>query len=168
MSQPIVQPLMRYKYRAGTGWGFMRYMDIPDGDRPTHVYLRRLIVFKTPLVGLYVHWIYTADNDRDPHNHPMPFLSFVFKGGYDETRFEIGNVGGRPIRSMTKRVRSRFEIGKMPRSVFHFITRLHESPTITVLLTGRRSPDGWGFLTQGGYVDQEEYRAQREAEWATQ
>jgi hypothetical protein len=36
---------------------------------------------------MYVHWIYQPDDDRDPHDHPWPFVSFVIRGGYAERLF---------------------------------------------------------------------------------
>lgn len=157
-----MQPLVNYEYKS-VDWALLRYMDIEDATRRTHVYLRRLIIFKTPLCAIYVHWIYVPDSDRDPHNHPMDFISVVLKGGYEEKRW-ISNhdipVGGIPTVGVKfmKRTRGLFTAALTRRANFHSITRLHDNPTVTLLFCGPRSKDGWGFMTPEGFVHQKEYR----------
>jgi hypothetical protein len=47
-------------------------------------YLVRLRIVQTPWFGIYLHDIHEDDGDRDPHNHPWSFLSFVLRGYYTE------------------------------------------------------------------------------------
>jgi len=157
------QPEMKYPYRS-VDWAIFKFMDILDADKPTHVYLRRFIVAKTPWVGLYVHWIFTKDEDRDPHNHPFNFWSLVLKGGYEERRYWLHGEGLLKARGSTTRIRKRFSLARTTRTYFHRIVALHGSPTVTVILTGKRSQ--WGFLTEHGYVPQEEYVREKEKRWA--
>ena len=98
------------------------------------------------------------DNDRDPHNHPMPFWSFVLAGGYAEQRYAMDQAGNKVVRP--HRRRRRFSLARTRYGDFHHIFGLFERPTITLLLTGRRR-SSWGFLTPEGYVDQATYRARR-------
>jgi hypothetical protein len=141
---------IRFPYKLSVNWSFMRIMDIEDQENPGYVYLRRLIVFKTPWCGIYVHWIYTPDGQRDPHNHPMNFWSFVLLGGYTEHRYKISH------RALIGRRRSQGSIARTTTEDFHRIVRLWRTPTITILLTGRRAQE-WGFLTKGGYIPAHEY-----------
>ncbi len=150
MTRTNDQPRIKYPYQLSVDWSFMRIMDIEDYERPGYVYLRRLIVFKTPLGGLYVHWIWSPDGQRDPHNHPMNFWSFILRGGYIEYRYQPDEV----------RKRRMWSIARTTRQNFHRIVALARYPTITILFTGRRDPEGWGFLTKNGYVPAAKYLEQ--------
>lgn len=152
-------PPVKHPYVSNVSWALFRFMDIPDtGDR-RQVYLRRLIVFKTPLCGLYIHWIYLPDNGRDPHNHPMNFWSWVVRGGYIERRYWDCEKFQRRTRS---RLRKQWSLARTTIDDFHDIKLLTRMPTVTVLFTGKRRQD-WGFMTKSGFVPQTEYRAMIEA-----
>ena len=140
---------MKYPYVGSVDWAFMRYMDIADGEDPSLVYLRRLILFKTPLCAVYLHWIYTADKDRHPHNHPMNFLSLILHGGYSQFK-------KRDVWSHHR------WFNLMKKDQFHQITELDRVPCLTLMLCGRRTQD-WGFMTRAGFVDQTTYRRERNA-----
>lgn len=153
----MTPPKVKYPYVGGVSWALFRFMDIADtGDR-SRVYLRRLIIFKTPWCGLYLHWIYLPDNGRDPHNHPMNFISLVLKGGYTEQRYWQWDVDGAEGTMTHMRKRKRWSIARTTTRDFHDIRKLALSPTITLLFTGKRQQD-WGFLTKDGFVPQTEYR----------
>jgi hypothetical protein len=63
------------------GWTFLRWCDITiDGE----LYLSRLNLLKTPWFSIKLHWIHKPDPDRDLHDHPWWFVSFVLRGGYTE------------------------------------------------------------------------------------
>lgn len=51
-----------------------------------NVYLIRSILFKSPLFCIYIHRFMRSDNDRELHDHPFGFLSYVVRGSYTETR----------------------------------------------------------------------------------
>lgn len=150
---------VEHPYEGGVDWAFMRTMDIADSAAPHLAYLRRFIIFKTPLCALYVHFIYTADGDQDLHNHPMGFLSTVLRGGYTEVRRHLPDVSGMTWVGITvPRKRYRWSIARTTRKDFHRIVRLHdtERPTVTLLLCGPRKQT-WGFLTSQGFVDYRSY-----------
>lgn len=142
---------MKYPYKRSR-WALLRWLDIEDEQHPGLVYLRRLILFKTPWVSLYLHWIYRPDGGGDPHNHPFSFLSLILRGGYVESRFEMAGRGeALPYRrALPDRARSALSVGRTNRRTFHRITWA-ESPTVTLVLAGP-SRQEWGFLDPlGGY-----------------
>ena len=62
-------------------WAFWRWYDIVlDGE----LYLTRLNLIKTPWFSVKLHWIHKPDPDRDLHDHPWVFVSFILRGGYVE------------------------------------------------------------------------------------
>ena len=62
-------------------WGLWRWFDIVINGE---LYLTRLTLLKTPWFSVKLHWIHKADPDRDLHDHPWPFASFVLRGWYKE------------------------------------------------------------------------------------
>lgn len=62
-------------------WGLWRWFDIVINGE---LYLTRLTLFKTPWFSVKLHWIHKADPDRDLHDHPWSFTSFVLRGWYKE------------------------------------------------------------------------------------
>jgi len=71
------------KYRSGTRWGVWLWSEVVIGGE---TYLRRLHLLKTPWGAVMIHWILRADPQPHLHDHPVSFLSFVVRGGYQETR----------------------------------------------------------------------------------
>lgn len=50
------------------------------------LYMRRWRFISTPWFGVRLHHIVRSDNDRELHDHPFTFLSFILAGGYFEWR----------------------------------------------------------------------------------
>lgn len=107
-------------------------------------YMRRWCLF-TPWGAIRIHHIMRPDEDRFPHDHPFDFTSFILKGGYIEWRpgestrqFLPGDV-----------VRRRAED-------LHIIKALPRGDAWTLVFAGplRRR---WGFQTDKGWVDAENY-----------
>jgi len=119
-------------------WGFMERFELPDYDDPTRNYLTRLRVVQTPWFGVYLHRMDGPDPRPTLHDHPWPFVSFVLRGGYTE-RIAYGETDGVAVtRVNVKRAQD-----------VHSITRLHRTPTWTLMLVGRRRRV-WGYLDQDG------------------
>lgn len=145
----MTPPPVKHPYK-NVRWAFMKWADIPSAQDPEVTYLRRLRVLQTPWFMIYLHWIYLPDSDRDPHDHPMSFWSFIVRGGYIEKIYvDMGLAGSSPIR------RNRFSGHFMPRRLAHMITKI-DAGTITLLLGGPRKQK-WGFWTSQGWVPWEEY-----------
>lgn len=134
-------------------WALWRWFDIVlDGE----LYLTRLNILQTPWFSVKLHWIHRADPDRDLHDHPWPFISFVVRGGYEE--YESKNPDTEPG---TLRKVSWFNY-KNTRTA-HRISYVKPG-TITLILAGRRnSQKGWGFYDPDTlrYVDWETYEEQK-------
>lgn len=130
-------------------WAFMRWFYIPDRDDPTRTYLKRLRIIQTPWVSVYIHWIYLPDTDRDLHNHPWVFTSYILRGGYRELR----SLNDDPIHYQYDW--PRWSRHKMYMDEWHKITQLQKG-TITLVITGHRKQT-WGFRTDEGFVPWYEY-----------
>lgn len=127
----------------------MQKFTIPDAYDPTQVYLKRLRIIQTPWFGVYLHWIYLPDRDRDPHDHPWPFVSMTLKGGYveeitDPTKGEIWSNSNPQFTGHT-----------MPMHLAHRIRHL-DPGTVTLVLVGARKRT-WGFWTPEGFVPWHNY-----------
>jgi hypothetical protein len=62
-------------------WTIYRWFDIVIHGE---LYLSRLTLLRTPWFSVKLHWIHKPDPDRDLHDHPWPFCSFVLRGWYKE------------------------------------------------------------------------------------
>lgn len=144
---------VKHPYVGGTRWNFMKWADIPDARDINRVYLRRLRVLQTPRFAIYLHFIYLPDEDRDPHDHPFNFWSFVVRGGYSERLWRIGSIP-KPWQARTKTWRAG-SLHRMGIDQSHMIDSLLPG-TITLVLAGRKQKD-WGFWTQHGYVSWRDY-----------
>ncbi len=146
--------------------------------------LERWRLLSTPWGGVYVHFIYREDLDRDPHDHPWTFWSMVLRGGYTEEVYtRPGEVGKReayqvtstasagapdPALSvgsrMTIRIRPssikikeqrRFRLHRFPLHHAHRIT--HTEPmTTTLVLVGPKVRE-WGFYVGAEWVRWQDY-----------
>ena len=155
-----------YKGKDGrVRWALMSSFDIPCTtpeliDRAgnitpasTHLYLRRLRVIQTPWFGVYLHEMYGPDGDRDLHDHPWNFYTFILKGGYME-RFKK-DVTDSDYKSWIF-AWPRWSGHRVGKTNGHQIVSLMETPTTTLVFTGRRTRD-WGFWTDLGWVPWDEY-----------
>jgi hypothetical protein len=69
---------------------------------------------------------------------------------------------GLPVGIYTERTKRRVRLwNRLTKDTYHRITRLH-GPVFSLFIAGPRTPDDkWGFLTEDGYVESEEYFARR-------
>lgn len=148
---------VKHPYVGGLRWAFLRWADIPDARDPQETYLRRLRVVQTPWFAIYVHWIYQADEDRDPHDHPFAFCSLILRGWYRERVWVTpGDINRGIWRTKTW---ERLTAHRMPRRYAHMIVEASEN-LVTLIITGRNH-GGWGFWTPEGKVPWQEYNKAR-------
>lgn len=155
---------MGYRPGASPRWALLRRYDIPDLLDPTEVYLTRWRLVQTPWFGVLLHCIRRPDHDRHLHDHPWPFVSIILRGGYVERRARnvwraTMHAAGHPNRARL-RTRRPGSIARMRRGEFHAIEALRAEPTWTLVLAGRRS-NGWGYATEHGFVDSDQYHHDR-------
>lgn len=104
---------------------------------------------------LYLHVFWRPDNDRHPHDHPFDFRSIVLWGGYDEMIVDplerltcITPWGPRTYAPLYKHRRGWFSNEFRVATHQHIISRLHFTPTITLVIRGEKTRD-WGFWIPG-------------------
>jgi hypothetical protein len=125
----------------------MEGFDIIKDGRP---YLSRLRVVQTPWFSVLLHRIHAPDLDRDPHDHPWAFASFILSGGYTEVIYS--EPGSRDARIREHR---RWSLHAMPLHLAHKITGI-DGVLWTLVIAGRRHPS-WRFWTENGPVDWKDY-----------
>lgn len=139
--------------------GRVRRIRTPDGSE---LYLERFALWGSVNddpglwgVNVWLHRIHLPDADRATHNHPWHWArARVLTGGYCERR--------------THKARAYYCLGPMffwrgPGSAYTLTPSDYHridyvSPgTWTLFVTGRTTPEGWGFLTPAGHVDSKKY-----------
>ena len=153
-------------------WSLWRWYDIIiNGD----LYLTRLTLFKTPWFSVKVHWIHKPDPDRDLHDHPWPFASFILRGWYKELECRRPDMRGIWMRfaqgpackEVTEVADRRYPV--VERLVRWFNTKdtraahriTSASPKlVTLVFTGPKTKE-WGFYDEETfkYTDWEPYIA---------
>lgn len=104
-------------------------------------YLTRYYLFWTPIFKVYYHIIHKSDRDRHLHDHPWPFFSLLLQGTYDE----VTEKGTKTIRFFNMRLN--------PKKGHRLILK---NPVHTLVFLGPAIRD-WGFLTEDGWVQHDEY-----------
>lgn len=113
----------------------------------THFDRRYLI--DTRWGGIMLHWLRRPDHDRDMHDHPYTFASFVLRGEYEEVVPRRGGGG------TVERVISWFNFKRATISDPHRISRVAPG-TLTFVFFGPRRRN-WGFHTDRGWIDYKTY-----------
>jgi hypothetical protein len=144
---------------GGQKWAFLTEYTIYGADGSP--YIKRWRIVQTPLFAVMIHKISRPDSDRDMHDHPWPFYSFVLSGGYSEIYADnLKAAQGLISWGQTKRTLSMGHGRLIRRGQFHKITTLFESPTWSIVFTGKRSGT-WGFATPDGFVDYKTYLGEK-------
>jgi hypothetical protein len=140
-------------------WGLLTRIDVTSPVDGT-IHLRRHRLIQTPWFGIYVHELRRPDQDRDCHDHPWRFRSWVLRGWYTEeirygdTTPSMRERGGVLVR------RRRWSTHRMPTRLAHRIVEVGPR-TVTLVLVGRKLRD-WGFWVDGRtFVPWQEYIATR-------
>lgn len=142
-------------------WAFMSWIDIPDRNDPSKTYLRRLRIVRTPWFALYLHFIFLPDTDRDCHDHPWNFGSFVIRGGYTERLYEKArSLHRNPPFLLEERRHGRFSWHRVFLHQAHKIVSVEKGLT-TLVFIGREQKE-WGFWTEDGWVPHTEYNREED------
>lgn len=115
---------------------------IPDFEDPSKPYLTRYILFRTKNIGVFLHKIWIADNDRHLHDHPWrSFTAFILKGGYTE-RYNTN-----PAHQKYERMRHHgfLSRNKIDNTTAHSITALDRDKPVWTIVFPRKNVSTWGF-----------------------
>lgn len=99
---------------------------------------------KTPFLKFRIHKFFANTHDRDTHDHPWPFLTFVLWGSYDDINLD-GKVDHLRIGSI--RYRSAIHAHKTfagPKGCITFVVSPYESRE-------------WGFFPEGKWMHWRKY-----------
>lgn len=108
--------------------------------------------------GVYLHYFYRGDEDRELHNHPWEkSVSLILLGGYfEERRTKEDEV-------VLKNIKPIWHWPFRPNYItcddFHRVIKKQESPHVwTLFITGNRA-QGWGFWDRETkkYIDHEDF-----------
>lgn len=120
---------------------------IDDGNG--NPYLLRIYIFRNKHLSVYLHKFFRGDHDRDLHDHPWPWASFVLWGGYWEETPE-GTHWRRPGSFAVKKPKSQHRVS------LDRVKTKGES-VWTLFISGKKMYDAngqpdWGFQTENGWV----------------
>ncbi len=102
------------------------------------------------LPGVYLHYFYRSDYERELHNHPWEWaVSLILAGGYIE------------IRQDEWRERRPGETVILHEGTFHRVELCDEvAGCWSLFIAGPRVAEPWGFISEdGNFIDHEEYHA---------
>lgn len=130
----------------------------PDGSQ---VYLRRWYLIRfAKLFSIRLHHILLPDTDRDPHDHPWPFVSIIVRGGYNEVwspampdpsrRSALWHHYALTHEKVVRR------ISHHRSTDLHQIQRFHRGSTWSLFITGPEKRV-WGFQTPDGWMTWKDY-----------
>jgi hypothetical protein len=129
----------------------MAWLKIPDAYEPEKTYLKRLRIIQTPWFGVYIHWIYLPDRDRDQHDHPWTFASIVLRGGYTED-VTVPESSDPRVKSMDHWPPH----GHVMRMWQAHRIRALKPNTVTLVFVGPRRRK-WGFWAPEGFIPWDQY-----------
>lgn len=101
-----------------------------------------------------LHWIRRADADRELHNHPFNYRTFILQGGYREEYLPDGTMI-----SLARSLNSGDTV-ESPLGHYHRITRVWQGGVWTLFCMGKDN-GGWGFLVDGKHMPSREFFAYR-------
>lgn len=131
-------------------WTEVICVDTGNGLEP---YLLRshLVYQRWFFPGIYLHFFFKGDQDRDLHNHPWNAYTLVLSGGYSEEYLTLGNA-------MARRDVRAGQINQITNKHFHRVD-LFEKGCWTLFFVGKRT-QSWGFLNRDTFefVDYKVYR----------
>lgn len=130
------------------------------------LHFKRWAIIECEWFNIYIHYIGHSDMDRHPHNHPWKFTSMVLKGGYVESKrmglLDQVSIVPRVFFVKFRSVALPFDIRRNnDLSTYHKIRLI--KPTYTLVFTGPRINNDWGYLVDGKHIDAEEYRRTKHA-----
>ena len=136
-SKPVLQFIgKRMKHRV---------IKTPDGLD----YLTRHYIYKSPNKKIFLHRFHRSDGDRDLHDHPWPFTTFILNSGYMEHLPEgVRKIGRWSLVSHKPEDQHSVELLKDKDG--------KEIEAWTLVVVGKKTRE-WGFQTPTGWKPYTEY-----------
>ena len=127
-------------------------------DQP---YLERYYVFlkdrtRFPF-NVFLHRFLKSDPD-DHHDHPWPYFTLILKGGYTEWIPQFNDHGQKVMEVAAWRGPGHYRFSHA--TSYHRIEIDPDVDTWTLFVPGPKQRD-WGFFTRTGWIESEQYLAQR-------
>lgn len=132
------------------------------------LHFQRYRILETPWFNVYIHYIAKSDEDKDPHNHPWNFRTYVLSGGYLESLYLQFYMSEHKDKRHKRVLYNRY--WHLPFcNTNPFQSRTNEyhrikliKPTWTLVITGPRINENWGYLLENDTVlDFKEYRKEK-------
>jgi hypothetical protein len=104
----------------------------------------RWTIVKLPFGKLMIHHFPPNVTDRDPHDHPSPFISLILKGGYFNIEWiKVDLPGQEHMAEVEWLGRGRLVLR---RAKHMHITETSDQGAWTLVLMGPKTRREWGFL----------------------
>lgn len=132
-------------------WAESREPDFIVGGKD-NPYLKRHYLFKSWLLGIYVHEFRRSDDDRAEHDHPWPFITHVLRDSYFEHSKGIMRVllaGMTSWRGLNPWRQHRVQLVRQDYDG-------PEQPCFTLFIRGPKLRN-WGFHCPKGWVPWEKF-----------
>ncbi len=125
------------------------FVRVNGKDTQTRTRASRVLEWATGYTSIRLHWIRRADHDRDMHNHPFNYRTFILKGFYAE-EYDTGHgING-------YRWVHRGQSATGSEDKFH---RIDIVPTegVWTLFCMTRNMNHWGFNHEGTFIKSTRY-----------
>jgi len=121
-------------------------------------YLRRFYIKHSGILpGIYLHYFYRGDGDRDLHNHPWKIsFSFILTNGYFEERLSgLLNIKRRELKPGSVNI--------IRANDFHRVDLRDSSKGVWTIFCTFREIQNWGFWIResGEYIDNVTYENEK-------
>lgn len=133
-------------------WFQMKVLGRSDIYFGGSLYMRRWRIGPRWAPGIRLHHILRSDLDRELHDHPFSYVSFILSGGYWEMRKGHGRKWFGPGSIVVRKTSDAHRL-ELPR------------PAWTLVLRGPINNE-WGFYTPDGWVPWRQFTKQREQQAA--
>jgi hypothetical protein len=110
------------------------------------LHFKRWSIFSCKWFNIYFHAIHKHDEDQHLHSHPWNFFVICLSGFYLERLVDREKFVG----PLTMRYRDHRD--------YHKIEKLYSNTIYTLVLTGKKQPEEWGYLVNGQKIDHVTYR----------
>lgn len=121
------------------------------------LYLRRWFLWETKKGNLYLHRIVRSDDDKDPHDHPWNFKSWILWNGYFDLAYKVvQGLHGKYLKCTIEKTLP-FHSYNRPSTHLHKVVLF--SPAWTLVWVGKYDRENeWGFtLDDGTFVPYRKY-----------